>query len=185
MKKKILLLAAVTLIGFPFLAICLNYFISDTRIILLEPSDWNIYLQILLGLIFGYISAFFCVTLIRTEYMKPVLNKYLPLIKSFQLNVYEIVFISFCAGFGEEVFFRGFLQNYFGVIATAFIFVALHGYLDPRNLKISIYGILMLLIITLIGYMKVYVGLIGCIAAHTMIDIYLFYFLTFKIDFNE
>jgi uncharacterized protein len=182
LKKKILLLATFTLLGFPLLAVIINYFVAENQLCLFNKNDYPVLLQTVIGIFSGIVFAFIAVQIITADYMGSVLNKYLPLIKSFQLNIYEIIYISLCAGFGEEFFFRGFLQNHFGIWITAFIFVALHGYLDPRNLKITIYGCFMLLVIAAIGFMKLYIGLVSCIAAHTVIDIYLFYYLTFKIN---
>lgn len=96
------------------------------------------------------------------------------LIGQLNLRFIDILFISFCAGAGEEILFRGAIQPYLGVWITAILFVALHGYINPFNWRISIYGILMCLIIAGIGYLNDHVGLTSAIAAHFMIDVYLF-----------
>jgi len=60
-----------------------------------------------------------------------------------------------------------------GIIITAILFVAIHGYLNPRNWRISIYGVFMTAGIVLLGYLAETMGLLVAIVAHTIIDIYL------------
>lgn len=84
-----------------------------------------------------------------------------------------IIFVSLCAGIGEEIFFRGIIQPYLGIVVTAIIFVAIHGYLNPKNLKITVYGVYMVFAIMLLGYLTDKFGLITAITAHTVIDVVL------------
>ena len=82
--------------------------------------------------------------------------------------------MSFAAGVGEEILFRGAIQPFIGVWPTAIGFVAIHGYLNPMNLKMSIYGILMVVVSAGIGYLFKYEGLYAAITAHFLIDLVLF-----------
>ena len=86
-----------------------------------------------------------------------------------------IIFISFCAGVGEEILFRGVLQPLIGIWITAVLFVAIHGYLNPVNWRISIYGIYLTLVIGIIGHLTDWLGLTTAIIAHMIIDVILFY----------
>ena len=110
--------------------------------------------------------------------MTPVLEKYKTLINTFELDLPLIFFVSFCAGFGEETLFRGVLQPLLGIWVTALIFVAIHGYLNPNNWKISIYGAYLTIAIGIIGYLSDYFGLTTAIISHMVIDVILFYKLT-------
>ena len=109
------------------------------------------------------------------KFMKPVLDKYKNMIISSEIDLQLIFFISFCAGVGEEILFRGVIQPLIGVWITSLIFVAIHGYLNPTNWRISIYGIYLTLSIALIGYLSNWLGLCTAIAAHMIIDVILFY----------
>lgn len=135
-------------------------------------------LQVLIGSILGLLLGSIAWIFISSEFMRPVLAKYGNVISSLQLDYVTIISISLCAGIGEEWFFRGFLQDYLGVIITSVIFVFIHGYLNIFEPKIYYYGILMTVMIIMIGYLDTYVGLMGSMAAHTMIDIILFYKLS-------
>jgi membrane protease YdiL (CAAX protease family) len=105
--------------------------------------------------------------------MGQVHHQYVRLIQQFDLNTSDVIFISCCAGVGEEVLFRGAIQPFMGIIITAILFVAIHGYLNPRNWRISIYGVFMTAGIVLLGYLAETMGLLVAIVAHTIIDIYL------------
>ncbi|MDQ3536108.1 MAG: CPBP family intramembrane metalloprotease, partial [Bacteroidota bacterium] len=98
----------------------------------------------------------------------------------FNLNYFNIILVSLCAGIGEEIFFRAALQPIIGIWPTAIIFVILHCYINPRNWRISIYGFFMIIIMLGIGYLYETVGLISVMVAHTVIDIILFYMLMNK-----
>lgn len=169
-----------TLIGFPVLGI--------TIIDLVEENPWNfefnwltphgLILQIIAGLAFGLLAGYTAWWMINRPQLKSIKMKYGMLIHSLKLNVWEILFLSLSAGVGEEFLFRGVIQPYWGVWITAIFFVAIHGYLDPRDNKMMTYGLLMTIIIGVLGYMKIYVGLVAPMTSHFMIDVVLLYLLT-------
>lgn len=105
--------------------------------------------------------------------MEPVRNKYSNLIGSFELKPAHIIYISLCAGIGEEILFRGVIQPFLGIWITAILFVAIHGYLNPKNWRLIIYGVYLTLVIVVVGWQAKHFGLISAIAAHTVIDIVL------------
>jgi uncharacterized protein len=81
--------------------------------------------------------------------------------------------VSICAGVGEELFFRGALQPWLGIPLTALVFVAIHGYLDPRDKHLFVYGTVLTLCMMVLGWMADVQGLIGPMLAHAIIDIIL------------
>lgn len=107
--------------------------------------------------------------------MKPVLSKYQKMIISSDIDIQLIFFISFCAGVGEEILFRGVIQPLAGIWITSILFVAIHGYLNPMNWRISIYGVFLTVSIALVGFLSNYLGLTSAIVSHMIIDIILFY----------
>lgn len=133
--------------------------------------------QLIVGLLFGSLAGAISWWLIRRPFMRPVHGKYTRLFQSLKLKTSDIIIISLCAGIGEELLFRGAIQPYLGIYLTAIVFVALHGYLDPRNWRLSIYGILMTGIIIALGYFTEYIGIISAITAHVVIDLVLLFLL--------
>lgn len=177
-RKTFFLLGLFTLLGFTSLGGLIIEQFQDRRFFNIFSGNYSIFMQIMIGLAYGYLAAWLAWQLIKTPILKSTLTFFSNLVKRLNLRFIDIVFISFCAGAGEEILFRGAIQPYLGIWLTAILFVALHGYMNPFNWRISIYGILMCLIIAGIGFINDYVGLTSAIAAHFMIDVYLFMALT-------
>ena len=172
-KTKLFLLGLFTLLVFPLLSFILNYFTSEQSFSVLFFSQTSLIIEVIVGAILGVLIAWIGWGILNLNYLKGELDKYSNLFSAQNLTYPLIIFVSLSAGIGEEIFFRGIIQPFLGVVLTAIFFVAIHGYLNPKNLKISIYGSYMVIVITLIGYLSNYLGLISAITAHTFIDIVL------------
>jgi uncharacterized protein len=190
---RILLLALLTITLFPLLTY-ITYWLFEpnpTELFFhLFISPTNLWWELIAGIAIGSISGFAAWGLISSRIMLPVLRKYGNLIRSLRLTIPTIILVSFAAGIGEELFFRGAVQHYLGIWITAILFIAIHGYIDPTNWRVSLYGALMTIIIAFLGYMREDVGIISSMMAHTIIDIILFYKLSrlsvnFFIETNE
>jgi membrane protease YdiL (CAAX protease family) len=176
-KKLILQLALLTLTAMPMVAIIIDRFSErvNLREALIGYEAW--WKQIAFGCFVGIVIAILAKLLVESPLLDKVNAQYTHMLGRFKLSMNEIVFISLCAGVGEEILFRGALQPIFGIIITAFIFVAIHGYINPRNWRLSIYGAFMVGAIAVIGWMSDRLGLLSAILAHTIIDIYLLHHL--------
>lgn len=184
-KKLILFLAFFTLVGFPALGYLIFYFFGEGELIDVLDGDMSLFLQILIGFSIGWLAAELAAKLIAATFMKPVLSKYSNLFADLHFNLFDIIFISICAGVGEELLFRGALQPLWGIWLTSVAFVALHGYLNPFDWRISIYGLYLTVVIIGLGFMCKYWGIWSAVAAHTAIDIVLLRFLSIKPLFKE
>ena len=174
MNKQIFFgLGFITLIGFSALGFLINTIWSEQPWYFPFLNQVNFFIQIPIGLVYGFATAFVGWKLVNLPKLRDGFKDYSRLLSGFNLNIHEIIFISFCAGFGEEVLFRGAIQQFWGVWVTSIFFVAIHGYLNPKNWKLSIYGIYMTLVIAGIGYGYEYIGIWSAIAAHFAIDVYL------------
>ncbi len=177
MKKRLLWAALFTLIGFPLIGWGLLYFFREAPLAVIFRSSAPLWQQILVGLLSGFLLGRLAQALVSLPFLKETQQKYGILVRRLNLNHLEIIFISICAGFGEELLFRGAIQPLVGVWITAIIFVAIHGYLSPTNWRISIYGIFMTLAIALLGLFTDWLGIYTACLAHAMIDYVLFRFL--------
>ena len=97
-----------------------------------------------------------------------------------KLNFWEGLFLSMCAGIGEELLFRSGIQPLLGPVITSILFIALHGYLNPFNWRFSIYGLIALPFILLISYSVGPFGLWFAIAAHFSYDAVLFTIMMYE-----
>lgn len=130
-------------------------------------------LHVVVGLAAGSVIALGGWWIISRAWMEPVLTRYARLIGPLMPGRPAQVLVSVCAGVGEELLFRGALQAWLGVPLTAIGFVALHGYLDLRDRRVSSYGIYMTLAMIGLGLLARHLGLLAPMIAHTVIDVIL------------
>lgn len=166
-------MALGTLLGFGGLGVGLVPFVRDLGIDVFFIGIEAFWIQVLVGLLFGIISAKAGWQIVELPMMAKTKTFFSSLIQPLKLNNIQIVFISICAGVGEELFFRGAIQPMLGIWITSILFVLLHGYLNPFNLPLTYYGIYMILVIGVMGLMTEHLGILTAMIAHTMIDIIL------------
>ncbi|MFT4662323.1 MAG: membrane protease YdiL (CAAX protease family), partial [Patiriisocius sp.] len=133
-------------------------------------SRESIWIQILLGIVVGGIAGFMAWFISESKWVSPRSGRYLNLIGEMNLRHVDIIFISLCAGIGEELLFRGAIQPFLGIWITAVVFVLIHGYINPKDWRISIYGVSMTVIIAVLGFMCDRIGIWSAAIAHAMID---------------
>ena len=178
LKKTILMrLALATLIGMPLIAIVIDRFSDTVNLQLAITGDGNYSMQLLWGAIAGLGIAVGAHLLIASPLLNEVNTSYARLLGRFRLTFSEILLISLCAGVGEEMLFRGAVQPFLGIPITSVLFVAIHGYLNPRDWRLSVYGIFMTAGIALLGYLCHTRGLLSAIVGHTLIDVYLLLYM--------
>lgn len=137
------------------------------QVIMGPGAPWQ---QALIGSAGGWAIAGLAWRITASRWMRPVLDKYAGLVGPLLPGTALQLLVSACAGVGEELLFRGALQYWLGIPATAVLFVALHGYLDPRDRRILAYGAFMTAAMLLFGWQASRQGLIAPITAHMVID---------------
>ncbi len=173
-KRLILLLGLVTLLIFPLPTFYfLMYWENLSFYEIVELEKFQI-IPIVYGIEFGIIYAFLATLLLKAPIFDRVPLKMEKMIRSLNLSIPEALFLSFCAGFGEELLFRSGVQYYLGIWPTSILFVAIHGYFSFRKPLISLYGLIVLPFILIISYGFDYFGLWFAIAAHFSYDSVLF-----------
>ncbi len=173
-KKKIYLLRLVTLLIFPLPTIIYKLFWEDKSLFeILELNDFSI-LLIFNGLALGITYALLSTYLLKKSVFKSEFKKQQELLNQLDLNAWDAILLSICAGVGEELLFRAGIQLLLGPIITTLVFIAIHGYYHPKNWRLSLYGLLLTPFILLISYGYEYYGLWFAIAAHFSYDWVLF-----------
>lgn len=176
-KSLVLQLALATITGMPMVALIIDHFSETVSLADMLYGKTSILRQIAVGVVSGAIIALIARLLIGSPLLRNINVQYANMFGRFKLGWSEIIFISLCAGVGEEILFRGAIQPLFGIIITAFVFVGIHGYISPFNWRLSIYGLYMTAAICAIGYFAETEGLVSAILAHTVIDIYLLHYM--------
>ena len=172
-RSAVHLLAISTLLFFGIGGLLLIRFVQERDPVAVILGDRPM-LQVPIGIAAGLLIGAVAWAFVSLKMMSAVRQKYARLIGPFLIARHHRIWLSICAGFGEEIFFRGAIQHWFGILITAIFFVAIHGYLDPRNWRISIYGVLMTGGMVLLGILAEKFGLVAPMIAHAVIDIMLF-----------
>jgi len=166
-------MAIGTLVVFGGLGIIIIPYVRGMRFVEFLSGTEKFWLQILLGIVIGVVTAKAAWQIVELPILLNTKRFFSGLIKPLKLDTTQIIFISICAGVGEELFFRGAIQPMLGVWMTSILFVLLHGYLNPFNLSLSLYGVYMVLVIGVLGLMTDRFGILTAMIAHTLIDMIL------------
>ncbi|HWB62024.1 MAG TPA: CPBP family intramembrane glutamic endopeptidase [Chitinophagales bacterium] len=173
-------LSWLTLIGMSAVGILLIHYVQHrwVRQVLLGKKPY--YLQVLVGLFFGSLSSLLAQLLINGRRFNSVRTFFENLMHEINPTIFNILFYSFCASVGEEVLFRAGIQPLIGIWPAAFIFILLHGYINPSNINLTIYGIFMIIICSGFGYLFRFFGLTSSIIAHFVYDVSMFSLLKYS-----
>jgi len=171
-------MALATIVVFGGLGVWLVPVMREVNILVFIQGTKPLYLQIILGSAIGIITAMAGWQIVELPFLIPTKVFFVNLIKPLKLSFLEILLISICAGVGEELFFRGAVQPYLGVWFTAILFVLFHGYLNPLNLPLMVYGLYMVLVIGVLGLFTEFYGIFTAMIAHTLIDVILLFRLS-------
>lgn len=172
-RRTLLLLALFTLVFFGGGGAALIHFVQHRELDAVILGSRGVFFQIATGTAAGMVIAFVAAWLIDRPWMRAIKLKYARLIGPLLATPADILFVSLCAGIGEELFFRGAMQHWLGIPLTAVLFVAIHGYLDPRSWRMCIYGVTLTFGMMVLGWMASAWGLVAPMAAHTAIDVVL------------
>ena len=133
------------------------------------PQLYSIPTFISAGILFGLLVIW----VTELPYFDRSLSKYRNLLVNLKLTRFDAYFLSFCAGFGEEVFFRGAIQPFVGVWITSIFFVAIHGYFSRKIFAMNIFAVGLTLFICLLGWAAKEFTLWHAIAGHFSYDLVL------------
>ena len=171
---KIRILGLVTLLIFPipgyFIA---RYFNEELFSEFIQVERIEL-IPLVYGLQFGFVYAFIAYLFMKAPFFDQLPNRVDRIIDQLPLTYADGIFLSLCAGIGEELLFRAGIQPFLGPWVTSVVFVALHGYLNPWNWKFSMYGLIVLPFIVILSFGFIHFGLWFSIAAHFAYDAVLF-----------
>ena len=159
------------------------WYFEDTSFLELMQLENLSYLKLGLGIEMGILYAFLALLMMNAPVFDKLPVRVETMVKNMNLTILDCIFLSICASVGEELLFRSGVQFYLGPLITSVLFVAVHGYLNPFNWRMSIYGLIVLPFILLISYGFEEFGLWFAIGAHFSYDLVLF--LSMSTKFNK
>jgi hypothetical protein len=181
-KKRLFYLSVLTLFGMSAIGMLLIHYAQHKGIRDTILGGKAFYLQSLAGLFFGTLASLLALLLIRGKRFKSVRTLFENLLKEVNPTVINIVFYSMCASVGEEVLFRAGVQPLMGIWPTAFLFIFLHGYINPYNMSLTIYGVFLIIICAGFGYLFKFFGLAASALAHFVYDVAMFSLLKYAYE---
>ncbi len=176
-QRKLFFLGIFTLFGFGGIGLAILYFGHDISPLSFLASGTSLNKQILWGSLYGISAAIAAIALISSPLFADEMQFFRTLVYKLAPTYYHAVFYSLCAGIGEELLFRGGIQPYLGIWLTSVIFILLHGYINPFNFVLTLYGCFMILISAGLGYLFEIYGIWSSIVAHFLFDLVMFVFL--------
>ncbi len=173
-QQKLFLLGFFTLFGFGGIGLSILYFAEGVTPLAFFSGGKIWWQQLAAGVVFGVSAAVAALWLVQTEWLSKEVSFFGDLIEKMAPTHAHAVFYSFCAGVGEEILFRGGIQPYLGIWPTSFVFILLHGYINPYNLALTVYGLFMVLISAGLGYLFEIYGIHASMTAHFIFDLIMF-----------
>ena len=156
----------------PLVIVSILYYFNTTEFMIpVIIGKMNLLFQIGIGVAGGFVLSGMTWLMGKWKYLDDVNFDYTLRLGIFNFSFQEILFLSFCAGVGEEIVFRGMIQPWLGVLTTSFMFIALHGYLSFSSWPKVIFGLILFAVGTVLGILGAYVGLLAAIVAHILYDI--------------
>ena len=180
--RQLLLLGLITLLGMGGLGLLLMPYTSEvTWQILFEKSSNQMYSSLAVGGTIGLGASLVSLFISRsfpTSDLERKLRQRLPL---HAMSTLTILFLSLCAGIGEELLFRGpllfglfeYISLPGGILFNAIFFVGLHGYLNPRQDLPLVLRLWLVAFASALGLMTISLSIASAIIAHTIYDLVL------------
>jgi len=159
----------------PLVIVSILYYFNATEFMVpVIIGKMNVWLQLGLGIVGGVVLSVITWLMGKWKYLEDVNFDFTIRLGIFNFSMQEILFLSICAGVGEEIVFRGMIQPWLGILTTSFMFIALHGYMSYSSWPKVIFGLILLSVGIILGILGEYVGLLSAIVAHTLYDIVAF-----------
>ncbi|MCH2225089.1 MAG: CPBP family intramembrane metalloprotease [Crocinitomicaceae bacterium] len=173
-KRSLYKLGLVTLLVFPIPTFTVLWFVEGIYPLeIFDLKSFNL-TSIALGTALGLCYALLALVLMELPVFQKLPIRIETIVQNMRLRFIDCLFLSICAGVGEELLFRSGIQFYIGPIVASIGFVAIHGYLNPKNWRVSLYGLIILPFIFAIAYGFISYGLWFAIFAHVIYDLILF-----------
>jgi len=174
-RELFMRMGLLTLLVPLFIVAILYYFNSTAFMIPVIIGKMNVWFQLVFGIAGGCILSGITWLMGKWKYLDQVNFDFTLRLGIFNFSKQEILFLSFCAGVGEEIVFRGMIQPWLGILTTSFLFIALHGYMSYSSWPKVIFGLILFAVGTVLGILGEFVGLLAAIVAHIIYDIVAFH----------
>lgn len=159
----------------PLVIVAILYYFNATAFMIpVLMGKANVLIQLGVGVAGGFVLSGITWLMGKWKYLNDVNFDYTLRLGIFNFTSQEILFLSFCAGVGEEIVFRGMIQPWLGILTTSFLFIALHGYMSYSSWPKVVFGLILFAVGNILGLLGEFVGLLSAIVAHIIYDVIAF-----------
>lgn len=159
----------------PLVIVAILYYFNATAFMIpVLMGKANVLIQLGVGVAGGFVLSGITWLMGKWKYLNDVNFDYTLRLGIFNFSSQEILFLSFCAGVGEEIVFRGMIQPWLGILTTSFLFIALHGYMSYSSWPKVVFGLILFAVGNILGLLGEFVGLLSAIVAHIIYDVIAF-----------
>lgn len=171
--QNLLVLSVMSAAVYLLLALLIFHFFHPQSLISVFKHGFTIPAQLATGIGAGILAATIIIWLSGRPPVSRVLFDYYLVreISKTRFTNFDRAQLSFFAGTGEELLFRGAMQPLLGIWFTSILFVAIHGYFKFQKVGHWVFGGMMFGLSMLLGYLFEYAGLIAAMSAHTVYDL--------------
>ncbi len=171
-SRELLNMSAASLVFYLFIATILFYFFHQTSLFNAFSHGVEWYYQLLVGLAAGVVASGVIVFFSSRKPMGPILDDFaiFKIIKNTEFTWGDRIQISFFAGVGEELLFRGAIQPLIGIWVTSAVFVAIHGYISFKSAGHILFTALLFALSMMLGVLYETAGLLSAMTAHSVYD---------------
>lgn len=171
--SRLLMLSIISAALYLVLALLIYHFIYGESIVKAFSHGMSGSIQFLIGVIAGGLAAAGVGFVIVREPVAGILNDFyiVEAISKIRFNNFDRLQLSFFAGAGEELLFRGAIQPLLGIWITSLVFVGLHGYFKFKSTGHILFGVMMFTLSVMLGYLYREAGLIAAMTAHAVYDV--------------
>ena len=165
-------MSMASLVFYLLIATILFYFFHEGGLIDIVTHGIGLGYQLLVGLGAGLAAAGIIIFFSTRRPVEPVLNDFtiFRMIKNTEFTLFDRIQISFFAGVGEELLFRGAMQPLIGIWFTSLIFIAIHGYISFKSLGHIVFTLMLFGLSMMLGYLFEFAGLFAAMTAHAVYD---------------
>lgn len=171
--RELLTMSAGSLVLYLFISTLLYYFIIEESLVSVFFMGESIGMQLLTGFAAGVGSALIIIFFSTRPPMSKVLDDFVifRIISRTKFTLFDKIQVSFFAGTGEELLFRGTIQPLIGIWLTSILFIAIHGYISIKSAGHVLFMVLLLGLSVMLGFIFEYSGIFAAMTAHAVYDL--------------
>lgn len=172
-SEKLFILSVTSAAVYLLLSFLIYHFIHGSALEQAFKHGYSVQGQLVYGLAAGGIAAAIIGFIMKRPPVSGVLRDFqiVEMLMNIRLTLFDRFQLSFFAGVGEELLFRGAIQPLLGIWLTSLLFVGIHGYFKFKTMGHVLFGLMMFGLSVGLGYLFEGVGLIAAMAAHAVYDL--------------